>query len=53
MPKRWRIELTLIDEEDGRIVDSDVVEEYESEEEARSGFAKKSEAAKKAGEGSE
>jgi hypothetical protein len=53
VPKRWRIEMSLVDDEEDRVVKSEPVAEYDTEEEAKSGFAKKSEAAKKAGEGSE
>jgi hypothetical protein len=54
MPKRYRIEMTLLDDEANTKVEPTDKhnERYETETEAKTKFAEKKEAARKAGKGS-
>ena len=53
MPKRYRVEMTLIDDTSNTQVDTDThPEEYEDETEAKKQFAKKTKAARDTGKGS-
>ena len=49
MPKRYTIELRLLDDTGRQVAESSLDEEYENDDEARKGFGRKADAAKKAG----
>jgi hypothetical protein len=52
MPKRWRIVLTLFDDEGNELTSDSHTERYNDEAEARAKFDEKDRAAKGAGKGS-
>ena len=50
MPKRYRIEMTLTEDKSGKLVDRDSYKvDYETEEEAKQDFAKKTKAGRETG----